>query len=357
MKSKLVHAIPSWASVQFSYHARYLGFILGPEAGDKSWKDPTAKFLQRALAWSDRQIGLHCTMTCYNVFALSVLTYIAQLLPPPPLQTLSIEKVATQSIAPGPTNWMSNTDLIWLQHLTGHPRSLASLALTCKSAQTRVRMWDPACADHEPDPGTPLEQYTMPTTTTTSTHNLQPNSLSTSSSFAQRTSYLRRLITAPEEMYTRAHWRDWFDHSMQLTLDSNLVDVQQEIGSVRQLMTRHLVSDTPKHWRRVRRKFQSWIHAALHQRNAPDAHSRFASKLSRWNLNSTTQPLHDHLSVIQRTPNWQARCSHQRLKTLAKFTTPRVHAAMFGAIWNRWCRYQQQGRRKLCQMQRTEESI
>ena len=60
VKSKLTQTTPSWATVQFAYHARYLGFILGPEAGDKSWKDPTDKFLQRAKAWSDQQIGLHC---------------------------------------------------------------------------------------------------------------------------------------------------------------------------------------------------------------------------------------------------------------------------------------------------------
>ena len=102
------------------------------------------------------------------------------------------------------------------------------------------------------------------------------------------------------------------------------------------------------------------MHAALHQKSAPDAHRRFASKLSRWNLHSPTQPLHDHLSVMQRTSNWQARCAHQRLKTLAKLTTPRVHATMFGAIWNRWCtlrRFQQQGRCRLCQKQHTEDSI
>ena len=89
-------------------------------------------------------------------------------------------------------------------------------------------------------------------------------------------------------------------------------------------------------------------------------HTRFTHKLERWNLHSTTQPLHDQLSPIQRTPNWQARCSHQRLKTLAKLTTPRVHSAVYGAIWNRWCtlrRFQQRGHCRLCQLPHTEDSI
>ena len=147
---------------------------------------------------------------------------------------------------------------------------------------------------------------------------------------------------------------------MLLALDSNLEDVQSQIGSTRALMARQLSTDTPKQWRRIRRKLQSWVYAALHQRSAPDAHSRFAYKLSRWNLHATTQPLHDRLSVRQRTPNWQARCAQQRLRALAKLTTPRVHAAVFGAIWNRWCtlrRFQQRGHCRLCQKTHTEDSI
>ena len=365
VKKTLTRLIPNWSAVQFAYSARYLGFILGPGADDQSWKDPTNKFLQRAQAWSDRQIGLHCTLTCYNVFALPVLTYIAQLLAPPQ-QTLQAESTALQKIAPGPYNWISNSDLVWLRHLTGHPRSVASLAITGQAAQTRVRVWDPACADHEPDPGTPLEQCGVAITTTTSTEMAThsdlslPNNLSTTSTFAQRAKYLRHLITAPDELYTRAHWRDWFKHSMLLTLDSNLNDVQLQIGSVRTLMARHITTNTTEQWRRIRRKFQSWVYAALHQQNAPDVHTRFTHKLDRWNLHSTTHPLHDHLSPIQRTPNWQARCSHQRLKTLAKLTTPRVHAAAYGAIWNRWCtlrRFQQRGHCRLCQLPHTEDSI
>ena len=83
VQNRLSQSVPSWSAVQFSYYAKYLGFILGPEAGDKGWKDPVTKFLQRAQAWSDRQLGLYCTTTSYNVFASSVLTYLAQLLPPP----------------------------------------------------------------------------------------------------------------------------------------------------------------------------------------------------------------------------------------------------------------------------------
>ena len=364
IRNRLTALIPNWAAVQYEYSARYLGFILGPDSGDKSWTDPLNKFLQRAQAWSDRDLGLHCTSTSYNIFAIPVLTYLAQLLQPPQ-HALDAERTATLTIAPGPTNWITTTDLIWLHHLTGHPRSLASLSLTCQAAQARVRVWDAACADHEPDPGTPLE-WGITQTHTTHTRpqcagqkNL-PNNLGTNSIFQQRTTYLQARISAPDEFYTRARWRDWFDRSMLLALANNMETLQQQIGPIQTFIPRQIRPNDHKHWQRTRRKFQSKIYTALHQKLAPDAHARFAHKLSRWNLHHTSLPLHEQLSTIQRTPNWQARSAHQRLKTTAKLTTPRVHAAVFGAIWNRWCtlrRFQTRGRCRLCQQPHTEDSI
>ena len=64
VKTTLTQSVPDWSTAQFSYSARYLGFILGPEAEHKSWKEPIAKYLQRAQAWSDRQLDLFCKATC-----------------------------------------------------------------------------------------------------------------------------------------------------------------------------------------------------------------------------------------------------------------------------------------------------
>ena len=205
VQDAFTRSIPEWAAVQFAYSARYLGFTLGPEADDKGWKEPTAKFLQRAQAWSDQHLGLYCTATSYNIFALPVLSFLAQLLSPPQ-QALQAESTAMHKIAPGPKDWISTTDLIWLHHLTGHPRSLASLDLTSRAAQARVRVWDAACADHEPDPGTPLEWCEKPQsrlrTPHTHSHLRLPNNLTSSSTFRRRANYLHKLISAPDEPYT-----------------------------------------------------------------------------------------------------------------------------------------------------------
>ena len=128
-----------------------------------------------------------------------------------------------------------------------------------QSRTTRVRVWDPACADHEPDPGTPLEwgqtESTRAMPPHTPSRHRRPNNLS-SSSIQQRVSHVRKLISAPDEPYTRARWRSWFDNSMLLTLDSNFQEVQRDIGSIHSLLSRHKLTNELRHWKRVRRSFQ-----------------------------------------------------------------------------------------------------
>ena len=47
-KGILAARVPSWSEAQFAYHAKYLGFTLGPLSQDKSWYDATSKFQKRA---------------------------------------------------------------------------------------------------------------------------------------------------------------------------------------------------------------------------------------------------------------------------------------------------------------------
>ena len=94
--------------------------MLGPGAEDTSWQEATAKYEHRAQTWANQHLGFHFTATAYNVFALSVLTYLAQLLSPPP-ELLQTEERTLHRVAPGPNGWISSSDLWWLQHLTGHP--------------------------------------------------------------------------------------------------------------------------------------------------------------------------------------------------------------------------------------------
>ena len=62
----------------------------------------------------------------------------------------------------------------------------------------------------------------------------------------------------------------------------------------------------------------------------------------------------------QSSPTWLARCAYDRLHLIAKWITPRVHGAVVGALWNRWCTwrcFQLRGRCRLCQADDTDDSI
>ena len=150
---------------------------------------------------------------------------------------------------------------------------------------------------------------------------------------------------------------------MLLTLENSVETVQTTMGPIQALLRPsepNEETNNHKHWKKIRRKFQSMVYAKLHKAAAPNVHERFAHKLARWKLHQPSHPLHAQLSVIQSTPNWQARCAHQRLKAVARLTAPRVHAAVFGAVWNRWNtkkRYQLRGRCRLCQKPHTEDAI
>ena len=150
---------------------------------------------------------------------------------------------------------------------------------------------------------------------------------------------------------------------MLLTLEKNLEAVTITMGPIQDLLSSSEPieeSNSQKYWKKLRRKFQSMVYTKLHQAAAPDVHQRFAHKLARWKLHQPSHPLHPQLSVKQSTPNWQARCAHNRLKAVARLTSPRVHAAVFGAVWNRWStkkRYQLRGRCRLCQKPHTEDAI
>ena len=202
--------------------------MIGPDSSSRSWKDPTEKYQQRATTWTNLHLGLHCTAVSYNTFALPVLTYIAQLGIPPP-EVLEAEHNTLLKMAPGPTAWITPSDLWWLRHLTGHPCSLLSLKIYSQAAQTRVRIWDPACADQENDPGTPMEIPPAQQGATraqrsagSDRHNNHRarlhNNYSLSSSFQQRISHLRSLISAPNQIYAKALWSNRFHNSANSSL-------------------------------------------------------------------------------------------------------------------------------------------
>ena len=79
-RSWLAIHIPEWEHFSIVPHGKYLGFMLGPDAGTAQWEGPKNKYKDRVnkLAVAHMPTSLACHM--YNSHALSVLQFVAQVL-------------------------------------------------------------------------------------------------------------------------------------------------------------------------------------------------------------------------------------------------------------------------------------
>eukprot|EP00973_Karenia_brevis_P046499 6449363-Karenia_brevis.AAC.1 len=85
--------IPPWAEFNIAATAEYLGIWLGPGAAAHQWTAQIAKFLQRINVISDAGVAPSLAVKAYNLKAVTVMTYPAQFLAPPP-QITKLEKYA-----------------------------------------------------------------------------------------------------------------------------------------------------------------------------------------------------------------------------------------------------------------------
>ena len=123
--------------MQVSRSGKHLGYYVGPEKADKSWEEPTAKFLKRCRIWGNQGTGLQLQTLAYNTFILPTLTYIAQL-EDPPSETLQAEAQGLKLMIKGPHRWALPPDLWRLKEHFGQARSCRSLRHTAVAAQLRV---------------------------------------------------------------------------------------------------------------------------------------------------------------------------------------------------------------------------
>ena len=82
-KLLITRASPKAGSMAFDTWGTYLGFTVGPTRQEHMWTKCLSKFQSRAMTWKDSQQGLFHSCTLYNVFVVSVLSYIWQLSAPP----------------------------------------------------------------------------------------------------------------------------------------------------------------------------------------------------------------------------------------------------------------------------------
>ena len=306
-RQRLDTTIPAWKDMQVTRHGKYLGFVIGPDKGNRSWQEPTLKFLQRCQLWEAQGAGLHYHTTAYNTFALSTLTYIAQF-EHPPAETLMSEKQGLKKVVAGPHRWAEPEDLWRLKQCYGQSNSCKSLHHTTVAAQLRVRRWDPSCRNP--------------------TYELDVEDL------------CRALSQARNEV-NRLRWASWYERSFALTLEGTTHHYVNNIGPIADLIPRPAhTKDQGHHAQPTNPKahFQGNAYDKLLQAEQYHPSIRNRKKFCRWELHCPAKhPAPLNTACRQNTPAWQARRALASLQLLKQLTPPRVCAAALSTIWNRWC--------------------
>jgi hypothetical protein len=89
--------------------------------------------------WRSERLGLQYSALAYNVYAVPVLSFLAQL-EEPPEETYRLEALALQRAAVGPGKWATAEDLWHLCECYGQAKSFRSVRITALSAQARWRL-------------------------------------------------------------------------------------------------------------------------------------------------------------------------------------------------------------------------
>ena len=70
---------PNWTDIHIDTKGKYLGFFIGPGAGEDSWNAPLRKFEERLVASQNNTCGLLWNSIYYNTFMVSTLEFVAHL--------------------------------------------------------------------------------------------------------------------------------------------------------------------------------------------------------------------------------------------------------------------------------------
>ena len=83
LRAWLRRDVPNWVDLVVKSSSKYLGFLLGPAAGETQWVAPARKYADRVVSIKDMKLPLRLAVAKHNYYALPVLGYEAQLALPP----------------------------------------------------------------------------------------------------------------------------------------------------------------------------------------------------------------------------------------------------------------------------------
>ena len=74
--------IPQWSSLKVQSSLEYLGYWMGPQAGEKTWAAPTCKWIFRTRKIKESRAPPVVRARMYNIRAAPCVGYVAQLADP-----------------------------------------------------------------------------------------------------------------------------------------------------------------------------------------------------------------------------------------------------------------------------------
>ena len=295
-------AVPAWSDMPAQWSCKYLGYFMGPGKQDQSWTAPFKKFSSRVGMWQDQPLGLFWDIGVHNTFGVSVLGYVAMLESPPEWVQKSVVE-SYRRVAKGPGGWVTPADLWSLKESFGLGMSIRNISWVALASQARVRHIDAAC---KPD-----------------------------AEFLQVCGKVKRQIERLSRMMPT--WRDWFGRIFCLTLLQAEQYLLRECGGIECLrlsrQTQHSGIQNDTTWKD---ELQKTVYKFISVRTAPHPVERMRHKLQRWALNDASRHTEVPGSVRQQTPAWSSRRACAYLALLKDLVAPRVHAAVFSLLWNRW---------------------
>lgn len=225
----------------------------------------------------------------------------------PPEHLQAIEAKAIRRIAAGPGAWISRDDAWYLAEGYGQAKSCTAVGYLAQAAQFRV-----ACSENGRHSG---------------------NSLS------KRADALRLLLKDTDNFQIRHRWSEWYARFHILLIQENIDSLSSEgitygnitseiLGGSR--LDQYNCKETDRD--KVKPNLQRFTYARIKAKRKPNFGYRLRHKLDRRKLGG--------VEAIT------AATIEKRLGVLRKLVAPRVQAAVFSTLWNRWCtprRFQRRG--------------
>ena len=142
LRAFIIDNLPTLQHANVTDHGRYLGISVGPAAHLHHWEAALPKYTSRCLQTRSLPVDFFSRLAHYHTYALTTLTYIAQL-QPPTRDVLAAETHALQLFTAGPYNAIPSQALQTLRD-HGYNSEGASISLISQASALRLALTLPS---------------------------------------------------------------------------------------------------------------------------------------------------------------------------------------------------------------------